>query len=138
MSIRIKCCEKPKYCQDANILVMNIEITNTCFFTKKDLRVSICPSDAGNMEEYFEQRMFAKDNSFIAADLPVNPVDNNFISPFTLKRGQLIKGNVIISLKENGWCNSIQIVTSKGEVLSELAINKKDVERIPFIIKEKL
>ena len=138
MSIRIKCCEKPKYCQDANVLVLSIEITNKCFFTKKDLRVSICPPNAGDMEKTFTQRTYAKNDYFIAGDIPVNSVDNSFISPFTLKCGKSIKGNVIIALKEECWCNSIQIVTSKGKVLSELAINKNDVVIIPFIIEEKL
>lgn len=138
MSIRIKNCDKPKFYQDANIIVLNIEITNRCIFAKQDLRISICPPDSGSIEKSFEQRMQAKDDSFIAADIPVNPVDNNFISPFALKRGQLIKGNVIIALKEGCWCNSIQIVTSKGKVLSELAINKNDVVIKPFIIEEKL
>ena len=79
--------------------------------------------------------MQAKDDSFIAADIPVNPVDNKFILPFTLKRWQSIKGNVIIALKEDCWCNSIQIVTSKGKVLSELTININDVLEMPFIIE---
>ena len=132
MSISIKCFGKPKYYKEANVLVLNIEITNGCFFTKKDLKVSICPSDSGDMEKSFEQRLFARKDSFIAGDIPVNAVNNDFILPFTLKSRQSKNGNVIIALK-NSCCQSIQVVSSKGKVLSELAINN-NVEKKPFII----
>lgn len=134
--IKIKLCVKPKYYQDVRILVLNIEITNRCILTKKRLGVSICPADSGSMEQSFAQRMCTKNDSFIAADIPVNPVNNDFILPFTLKWNQSIKGNVIIALKRNCWCNSIQIVTQKGKVISELEINQNDVEKNPYIIEQ--
>ncbi len=139
--IVIKCCEKPKCYQDdqgVKILVLNIEITNRCIFTKKGLSVSICPADSGGMEQSFEQRMCAKNDSFIAADIPINPVYNDFIFPFTLKRSQSIKGNAIIALKKDCWCNSIQIVTQKGKVISELEINPHDVEIESYFIEKKI
>lgn len=134
-SIEIKLCDTPKYYKDVKILVLNIELTNRCIFSKKDLSIFVCPPDSGDMEEIFAPRMYAKKDSFIAADIPVNPVNNDFISPFTIKRRQSINGYVIIALKEDCWCNSIQIVTSKGKVLSELTININDVVEMPFIIE---
>ena len=120
---------------DVKVLILNIKITNKCIFTKRDLSISVYPANSGEMKDSFSQRMYAKSDSFIAADIEVNPVNNDFLSAFTLKSCQSIEGNVVIELKEGNCCKLIQIISPKGKVLSELKINANEVEEEPFFIE---
>lgn len=139
-SIIFRCCEKPIFYKEDRILILYVEVLNRCFLTKKNIKISLSPSENGCLRESFEQNLFAKNNngSFIAGFFPVNKKTNNFMSPFTLKWRQSLRGCIIIELKENCWCNSVRLLSPKGKILSEFSIKEEDIKIESSIIEQKL
>lgn len=127
-SIKIKLLSKPTFYKDVKVVVLNIEVTNKCFLTKKNLSLFVLPSENCPLINSFEQSLFAENESesFSAYIFPVNPIINDFISTFTLKGRQSMCGHIIIEMKEYCPCFSIQVLSSAKKVLSELAINERD------------